>query len=408
MAVNVGKAKTSGAAAPVAAIPFTRAAMWKTQQIGQFNFANTTTANTVQAPIQVPAAGYLRGIEIIVTSTGGTGAAAVYAADGPWNFINQISLSNSAGDNLIAPLSGYQLYLLNKYGSGRAQAPWTDPKMDAYYTTPTTGNFQFRLFLPVEMDPSQGFCALPNLAANRAYVVNYTVDGFASAGTNNQHVFTTLPTTVPSVNVTFVNHYWSQPAASNAVGTPQETAPYGVGSVAITQVETYSGQSAGDKFLQSHNVGNVIRNLGFVLRDSNGVRLTSGSLGLGNNSTPSSATPSQIILNNDTIYYLPYATWLDHMAETYGLAYGGRTASSAVGFDGVGTLDNGVYWVGYFTSIENGYSSPSNSRDNFLPTLDATLLQLRATFGGTINTVEIITQSVKPVSAAALYQPHFT
>jgi hypothetical protein len=406
MAVNVGKAQ--GASTPTApAIPFTRAAMWKTQQIGQFNFANTTTTNTVNSPIQIPAAGFLRGVEIIVTASGGTGTAAVYAADGPWNFINQISLSNSAGDNLIAPISGYQLYLLNKYGSGRAQAPWSDPKMDAFYTTPTNGNFQFRLFLPVEADPSQGFCALPNLAANRAYQVNYTVDGFATAATASKtdHLFSTLPTTVPSVNVTFVNHYWSQPAATNAVGTPQETQPFGTGSVMLTQVETYS-TSSGDKYLQSHNVGNVIRGLGLVLRDANGVRLTTGSAGLGGSSAVASATPSQIILNNDTVYYLPYVSWIDHMAETYGLAYGGRTASSAYGFDAVGTLDNGVYWIGYFGSVENGYFSPSNSRDNYLPTLDATLLQIRANFG-TISTCEIITQSVKPTSAAALYQPHF-
>jgi len=170
-------------------------------------------------------------------------------------------------------------------------------------------------------------------------------------------------------------------------------------------VETYS-TSSGDKYLQSHNVGNVIRGLGLVLRDANGVRLTTGSAGLGGSSAVASATPSQIILNNDTVYYLPYVSWIDHMAETYGLAYGGRTASAAYGFDAVGTLDNGVYWIGYFGSVENGYFSPSNSRDNYLPTLDATLLQVRANFG-TISTCEIITQSVKPTSAAALYQPHF-
>ena len=256
------------------------------------------------------------------------------------------------------------------------------------------------------MDPSQAFCALPNLAANRAYQINWTVDGWATLGTNNQHVFTTLPTTTGmSVNVTFVNHYWSQPAATNAVGTPQEIAPPSIGSVALTQVETVQ-TSSGDKYIQSHNVGNVIRSIGIVLRDSNGVRLTNGSAGLGGNSAPASAVASQWILNNDTIYYLPYASWIDHMTETYGLSPLGRTTTGAYSYEGAGTLDNGVYWLGYFGSVENGYFSPSNSRDNYLPTLDATLLQLRATFG-TLNTVEIITQSVKPTSAAALYEPHF-
>lgn len=406
MAYNVGGSKT--AAAPAApSIPFTRAAMWKSQQAGAVTIANSTTSNTPQAPLQIPAAGYLRGVEIIVTATGGTGTAAVYAADAPWNLFNQISLTNSAGDNLIAPLSGYQLYLVNKYASGRAQAPWTDPKMDAYYQVPTNGNFSFRLFLPVEADPSQAFTALPNLAANRAYQINYIINGFATGGTYNSNVFTTLPTTVPSVNIQFVNHYWSQPNATNAVGTAQEIAPFGVGSVMLTQVETVTTTNGGDKYIQSHNVGNCIRSLAFVLRDSNGVRLTNGSAGLGGSATQSSAVPSQLILNNDTIYYLPYGAWLDHMTETFGLGQYARTLTAQQTFETAGSLDNGVYVLGQFGSVENGYFSPSNARDNYMPTLDATLLQLRATLGSTCNSVEIITQSVKPVSAAALYQPHF-
>ena len=70
MAVNVGGSGAK-AAAPAPTIPFTRAAMWKTQQAGSFNFtAANSTANAAQAPVLIPAAGYLRGIEIIVTATG--------------------------------------------------------------------------------------------------------------------------------------------------------------------------------------------------------------------------------------------------------------------------------------------------------------------------------------------------
>lgn len=386
MAINVRAQGSPGApaGAQVPAIPFVRAARKKSAAASTVTFSSLTSSSaaTQLAPVQVPAAGYLRGLEILVSCTGVTAATYSATGDSPWSVIGQLSLVNSAGDNLVSSITGYQLYLLNKWGNFRTQAPFCDPYADNYYSKGATG-FTFRLFVPIECDPSQAFTAVPNLAANKSFLLNLQVGSGSS-------VFASA-TGTGTVTFTIINHYWSQPAATNAAGVPQEIAPVGVGSTMLTQLQT-APVTSGDRVVQVQNVGNVLRALIFVLRNSSGVRIGA--------STDWPAT-SQIILNNDTLFYLTYNSWLSAMSETYGYGQAGTTADARGGYD------TGVFVLPYFTDIANGYASPSNPRNQWLPTLDATLLQLRGTsFGANANTLEIVTQAVKPTSAAALYQPH--
>lgn len=394
-------------AAPVAAIPFTRAARKKTAAAGILTGTVPSSATQLQ-PVQIPAAGYLAGIEILVdVTTAGNSATTAFktaasAGDAPWSFINSINLVNSAGDNLMSNVTGYHLMLLNKYGNFRTQAPFCDPRADQYFSVTTGaggtgGSFRFRLFIPIQADPSQAFCALPNLAANKSYLVNIQLAA-------NTAVYSTAPTSAGTYTIQFINHYWSQPAGTNAVGVPQQIAPDGVGSVMLTQLQTISVGGAGDKILQLQNVGNVIKSLIFVLRDSSGIRTVANSWG----------NTNQIILNNDTLFYWTTGTnssssWSSHMSEAwgYGEALNGTAPGTASTLDAAGGLDTNVFAVGYFNDLNGGYVAPNTNRNQFLPTLDATLLQLRSTsFGANAQTLEVLTQSVKPTTAAALYAPH--
>jgi len=104
----------------------------------------------------------------------------------------------------------------------------------------------------------------------------------------------------------------------------------------------------------------------------------------------------QIILNNDVQDYYPDGKWTSDMATAYGY---NTTASKDV----AGGLDTGTR-VWFKMLAVNGRVACHGSRNQWLPTLDATLLQYRGTsFGATAATLEVITHEIKPISAAALY-----
>lgn len=406
MAINVkGNSREMQGSPQVPAIPFVRAARKKSAAAATLTGTVPAAATQLQV-ISVPAAGYLRGIELLVdVATSGNSATTAFktaasAGDAPWSFINSINLVSADGSNLVSNVSGYQLFLVNKYGAFRTGNQQMDPRSDQYFNLTTGsggtgGSFSFRLFIPVEIDQSQGFCAIPNLAANKSYQINIQLN----ASTN---VYSTAPTTAGSYTITVINHYWSQPAAMNAVGVPQQIAPVGVGSVNLTQLQTIP-VTQGDRIVQIQNVGNVIHKLIFTLRNSSGIRV----------GTDWGAT-NQLILNNDTLFYwnTPNSTtnkntWASYITDVYG--YGDALNATAPGtqstLDAANGLDTGVYAIN-FGDI-NGTASTSASRDQFLPTLDSTLLQLRSTsFGSTAATLEVLSMAVKPTSAAALYAPH--
>ena len=406
MAINVkGGSRPTQGAPQVPAIPFVRAARKKSAAAATLTGTVPSSATQLQV-VSVPAAGYLRGIELLVdVATSGNSATTAFktaasAGDAPWSFINSINLVSADGSNLVSNVSGYQLFLVNKYGAFRSQGQQMDPRSDQYFNLTsgsggTGGSFSFRLFIPVEIDQSQAFCAIPNLAANKSYQINIQLNASTA-------VYSTAPTTAGSYTITVINHYWSQPAALNAVGVPQQIAPVGVGSVNLTQLQTIP-VTQGDRIVQLQNVGNVIHKLIFTLRKSDGTR-TSADWGATN----------QLILNNDTLFYWTTpnsttnkSTWSSYITDVYG--YGDAVNATAPGtqstLDSANGLDTGVYAFN-FGDI-NGNGQTACSRDQFLPTLDSTLLQLRSTsFGSSAATLEVLSMAVKPTTAAALYAPH--
>ena len=407
MAINVKGSQSHSGGQPqsVPAIPFVRAARKKSASAAVLTGIVPAAATQLQVT-QIPAAGYLSGVELLVdVATSGNSATVAFktaatAGDAPWSFINSINLVSSDGSNLVTNLSGYQLFLVNKYGAFRTLSPACDPRSDQYFSLvsgsgATGGSFSFRLFIPVEIDPSQAFCAIPNLAANKAYQINIQLGA-------SGNVYSTAPTAAGSYTITLINHYWSQPAAMNAAGVPQAIAPNGVGSVNLTQLQTIP-VTQGDRIVQLQNVGNVIHKLIFTLRKSDGTR-TSADWGATN----------QLLLNNDTLFYWNQAnsttaknSWASYVSDTYG--YGDALNATAPGtastIDSANGLDTGVYAINFGDTA--GFARPDTYRDQFLPTLDSTLLQLRSTsFGSNAATLEVISMAVKPTTAAALYQPH--
>jgi hypothetical protein len=87
----------------------------------QRRFANTQTVSNLAGatsfqPIQLPATGFNRKVSLffnqLVTSAS---AGAVVAGDGPWNLIANITITDATGQAIFQPVTGYNLYLINKY-----------------------------------------------------------------------------------------------------------------------------------------------------------------------------------------------------------------------------------------------------------------------------------------------------
>lgn len=374
-------------------IPFTRASRKRSQLAFDTGaLVLSAVASTQINPIQVPPGGFLRYIEIGVTITASNAGAAVttFKPDAPFSVIQSLALVNSAGDTIIVPVTGYQLFLMNKYGVASEDAPWCDPRKDVgFLVTPGAsitvgGNATFSLRVPVEIDPRDAFCAISNSAANKTYNLQIILSSLPG-------VYGVSPSAGATCRLIGVLYYWAIPNGANSAGTAQETEPYGSGSVSAWRFQA-PPLTAGDKLIQLTNVGAVLRSIIFTLRNAAGARI-------GTPATTDWPAISYFLLNNDPLFYLPQQQWLTDTATSYGY-------TDTVAFDAAGGMDTGVYVMHHFMD-QRGRVLVDGPRDQWLPTVDATLLQLRGTsFGAAAATLEILTNEVRPASAAALYSPN--
>lgn len=366
-AQNPGKAKTSGAA-----LPFPIASRAQTRFSYDLGTIALGTAAKPLSPVQIPAVGYLRRLRmhVVFAGTAGTG----FAADGPWNLLSSVEFRTAAGNDIFVPLSGYQLFTANKFGALTGSSPFADPRNPAKYSTTAGTAADFWLDIPFEVDPETGLGSIPALASNRSYqllitLAPYTVVTAATAG---------------NVSISIEADYWTEPPSQSASGMMQATQPDGLGTLSQWQLET-PVVTAGDKIIRLNNTGNLIRNLIFTLRTAAGVRTDADFPAV-----------TEILLDNDQMFYLPKASWQRLMAETYGF----NTASTDV----YGGREVGVYVLPLASLVGALAGDPANSRSQILPTLDSSQLQIRGiSFGASASTLEVVSNSIIPTSTGVIY-----
>jgi hypothetical protein len=376
--------------AAVQAIPFCRAARRKSGQAYQDSYVLGASVVTAR-PIEVPASGFIRYLEFLfdlnVTGNSATVAAGGATLSFPWSLIASIQVTNAAGDSISVPLTGYELYLINKYG-GTRESPQCDPYNDPQFEAVTTGagatggSLQFRLLFPFEIDPRDAFCSLPNMASNKSYQVIIQWNALATIFLGG-----TAPNGTATLSLTVDQHYWGQPQPQNAEGMPQATEPQGNGSVSLfrRQADTVS---AGGRVIQLYNVGNVIRWSAFILQSS-----------AANNPRTDADFPaiSYLRLNNDQLFLKRLGNWEAEMRERYGFG------TTAVTKDAAGFLDTGVYVLSDYM-VQHGFVTEDGPRDQYLVTVDATLYQFEAAvFGATASLFTVLQNEIKPKDAQSLY-----
>lgn len=217
------------------------------------------TAQTTLGPIGLPANGYMREVEIqISTVTAATGSP-VALADYPACILPLIRVQDTNSAQLD-DLPGYPLLQDNIYGGYQgAPDPRTSPDYSASATAPN-----LQLTVARELAPT-GFGTLANLSGSQQYKLTLRVGALSD-------IYSTNPTVAPTLLISVWMHYWTLPAAGDMLGRAQAQEPPFHGTA------QYRWWSPSNAVTQNFNltitqVGNELRYLTLIGRqNSNGAR----------------------------------------------------------------------------------------------------------------------------------------
>lgn len=352
-------------AVPTALVPFTRAAFEHTEQFLDVSQALSASTQPL-GPIDVPAYGFARGIWVEATATGGTGVAAVAQPDAPFSVFDAIQLLDVNGAPIYGPLSGFETYLVDKYG-GYFPPEVADAKRNTdHQAVQTSGNFSILLYIPLETNGRDALGALANLNGASTYKLRFDV-------APTSRIYSTNPTGLPTLRIRAWLDAWSQPPQTDLRGNAQAITPPAHGTTSFWSKQVFNLAASGFQSLKHQRVGNYLRGLIFVYRDVSGVR----------NSTNFPA-PLDIYWDSRLMKSYQPIVWRTRMGQKFGLT---GTVDTA------GALDTGVLVEDYIHEFTG--SAGYELRDGWLPTVQSTRLEFNGTFGAA-GTLTVITNDVSP------------
>ena len=382
----IANAKPSAADSPVAGLRFTVASR-RQRRFSNLQTVNNETAGSFQ-PVQLPATGWVSKIAMRFTfSVTFASAGAVVAGDGPWNMITGVTLTDATGQPIVQPISGFNLYLVNKYFAstapqGIAPVPWDSPQTGpeyAFSATATTGAATFRLELNLEQDFNNGYGCIPNLDANASLQlkVDYAARSVAITGTTPSATALTMR----------VDQHYYAPVGNTLSNIPVNSEPSGTGDYLETRYETQTLTAAAENTVALTNRGGMIRGILVVSRNA-GVRTAF-----------TAASNVGLILDNNPIDEgITLESFQDYMRKTYGYIGADLTTSYAPLTAGtLPGLDTGV--------LAWNEAAMAGGRDNWLSTRVGSLLQIKVTPGASATQLEVITLIMQVNNANAFYSP---
>jgi hypothetical protein len=371
------KPATQQKQAAVRTVPFTRAAKEHIEPFVDVSQLIDTNTHAL-GPFDVPAYGYLRHIVLLLEATGGVASVTVTAAeDAPFIAISDLQLADVNGAPIFGPVSGYDLYLANKYGGYHFGA---DPRQWFSFSNVATGasasgNFTFSVKIPVEVNVRDAIGAIANQNASSTYKLKLTIN-------SQTNIYGTAPnTTLPTVRVRAFLEAWSQPPATDLRGNPQATTPPAHGTSQYWSKFTPTPAS-GNNTIRLTRVGNYIREVIFVNRKT--------SSGLRSDGETDFPDPAQIFWDTRLLHNYTKKIWRDTLTRRTGYINAIETA---------GGLDNGVFvydWIHEFDG-KMGHEL----RDGWLPTVQSTRLEIQGSWGNA-DKMDVLTNDVAPAGEVFL------
>jgi hypothetical protein len=358
--------QTAGQRGPAPSlVPFTRASYEYVQQL--LDVSQLSDGNThIIGPFDIPAYGYLRSLLIMVDATGGTGAAAVAFEDAPWSTIATITFYDVDGAPTMS-LSGHDLYIINKWGTKFLNDPVSSPK---YSAVAATGNYAFLLRLPLEISNFDALGALPNQDSSATFKCQITMAA-------NTGVYTTQPTTQPTVRFRCFMECWAQPNPTDLLGRPQQTEPPEVGTTQFWS-KNVKVVGAGAQTIKIDRVGNLLKNIIFVFRNNTPVR-----------DTTDFPDPIQIMWDGRIMTNEARDVRRHYMWERFGYA--------------ASALDTGVFVFDELHDLISNFAGMV-TKDLLVPTTLGTLLTLVGNFVVAGN-LTILVNDIQPKAGGQLYGP---
>lgn len=337
--------------APAIVKPFVRASMEHRESTGIDISRALTTSDQDLGSYPIPAYGYLRSLFAVVTISGGV-AGTAFQPDAPFSIIKNIVIQEPNGATIVQFNTGFELLAAQKYGGYRAN---NDPRSHPSFTT-TLPNGTFLMRIPLELRGRDGLGALPNQNSAAAFQLRMTLAGSAA-------VYTTTPTTQPTVRIRIFAEEWDQPSVTSD-GTANATTPPAMNTTQYWSTQVYP-ISVGQNTIRLTRVGNYVRNLVFTYRDVTGARIA--------NSTTNWPDITQLFYDTRPFDTIQKDQWLSQVFERY--QYGGRGLAN----NAAAGLDDGVFPYDFCHEFDGQVGMELN--DLWLPTLSSTRLELQGTFG---------------------------
>jgi hypothetical protein len=317
-------------------------------------FSTTTVqlgANSQEVVAQVTPGGFLRGVTMQVTSTGGVIGAGVLAADVPYSILSSCSLEDISGGPILYPMGGFAYAMTQKY-----LRPWDgDPSKRSGFSATVNPAFTMRFFAEVK----DTLAVLANTDARAQYRFRFTIAPGNSAGPNG--LTTTAPTTQPTVTFKLYLESWAQPDLQDLLGNPIQQIPDGLVCSRFIMHEQ-PPLTSGNNVIRETLTGNELRGLILIVRngDANKSRLDLTDANAGPIDFRLDArrlwkmTPSQIIEEMNAFFYLLGS--------------------------GVWTRETGVYVIPRYSGATSAGDPGAGQGEYWLQTVEQTLMQLE--FGG--------------------------
>jgi hypothetical protein len=376
------QAGTASGAAPL--MPFIRASQLRREQPFLDVTKTITTSDQDLGTTPVPAYGFLRAIKLVVTATGGAGAA-VFAEDGPFSALKNIFLTEPNGAVIYQANTGYETYLHNKYGGYQYG---NDPRFTSVYGTNATGGlFEFTLRIPVELRLRDGLGALPNQNAAATFMLRMTLASGATSALGTA-LYTTQPaTTFPNCRIQAFAEYWDQPPQT-IDGVAAAQLPPAVATTQFWTTQQYTVAS-GNNTIRLTRMGNYIRNLIFIFRASSTLRASQDAQW---------PDPTYLYVDIHQQDAILKAEWFQQIFERYGYGPTSFTAGTTVpvvaGSDAPNGKDISV-WAYDFCHEFDGQVGHENN-DLWLPTKASSRVEIQGSFGAA-GTLTVLTNDIAVV-----------
>lgn len=325
----------------------------------------TQTAGTQDLPVlEIPPAGFLRGIFILVEAFSTNSAATSVYTDNnaPFSIIDTITLEDTNSKPIVGPFNGYDLYLVNKYGG---YAFNNDPKQSPAYTSAVgagDNTINFVLRIPVELVARDALGALPNKSGTNKFKVRIRIAPISA-------LYSTPPTEAQSIRVRMVQEDWWEPDTTDLKGRPLAQNPPAVQTTQYWTKGVYSIGSGDQRIQVQQGLGYLLRNLIFVNYPNSSVARTSTTDG-------NFPDPATLQFEANILFDRLRLLWRDQVAKKFGYTAAVETA---------GGRDYSVYPLPF--NDDFGNQTGSETRRGYLATADASRLEFRGNFGAAANFV---------------------